>query len=781
MERGLAKHHVGPERAAATTLRSVFPRTPEGAAEPGRDGVGEPGPASESMNLKRQGDALARQSRFAEAEVLYRRALALAPDLAEAHNNLGNVLSLQGRGEEAAACYRRALEHKPTLLDAHNNLGVWLAGQGLTEAAAGHLRQVVRQNPAHGEAHLNLAKLLVKMSDRAGAAEHFRLAAESPHASAELRRESAVGLIACREASAAQAILTENVERDPLDSLSQRALSMVLAERQLLEESLFHARQALEIEPRDGLVHAELALLLKAQGRMADARFHARTGVELSAGEARAHLILGSILESEGQIEEALKSYAEAVRLAPDMAEAHSAYGILLSSTDNLARALQSLRRAVELAPENPSVHNNLGIGLQENNQYDDARASFERALAIDPGLAQTYCNLAMLELQLGHVGEAERLYRRAFELKPDLPPAILGLVQVSSNRRNAISVGTVESMLSQTRLDRNAKLELHFALAKAFDDSGEFERAFAHAGRAHALRLYGDNPEPVADMARRTIDVFSAEFFADRPGYGRRSELPVLVVGLPRSGTTLVEQILSSHPRIFGAGELMDLVRLSNQLGSFARISEPYPMGARQLDEASALRLAATYLQSLKRLGGNAERVIDKLPFNFWRLGLVALMLPRARIINCRRHPLDIFISGYFMRFRHPIRHVGDQGLFAEYYSAYAQLMDHWRKVLPNPILDVDYEDLVTRQEEVSRSMVEFCGLPWDPACLEFYNNPRPVRTGSVTQVRRSIYAGSVGRWRSYAAQLQPLIAALISGGELPAQEEALIRAAAG
>jgi hypothetical protein len=255
-------------------------------------------------------------------------------------------------------------------------------------------------------------------------------------------------------------------------------------------------------------------------------------------------------------------------------------------------------------------------------------------------------------------------------------------------------------------------------------------------------------------------IATFTKEFFDSQPATSD-SELPVFIIGMPRAGSTLVEQILASHSKVVGAGELTDIEQMVPEMGRMLERCGRYPAGARHLTQTQLRGLADRYLHTLAQIGGPAQRVVDKMPENFLYLGTIAAMFPRARIIHCRRNPFDVCLSCYFQNFNriHFSWSLEDLG---HYHREYERLMAHWRRVLPLQMLEVRYEDLIVRQQEVSREIVAFCGLEWEDSCLAFHANPRPVRTASALQVRRPIYARSMERWKKYAAHLEPLRRAL-------------------
>ena len=328
---------------------------------------------------------------------------------------------------------------------------------------------------------------------------------------------------------------------------------------------------------------------------------------------------------------------------------------------------------------------------------------------------------------------------------------------------------GRLRELAARPDLPIDDSCRLHFALAQLLDRSGAYDEAFAHFRRANDLRKEVDrrcgnvhDPAAQAVYTDRQLAWFTPEYFQRVRGFGSESELPVFVVGMMRSGTSLAEQIIASHPRVHGAGELRDISHLVGTLAQRLGGVSEYPHCLAQLDAAMTRALADEYLQRLRELGGNAIQVVDKFPTNFLYLGLIATLFPRARIIHCRRDPVDTCLSCYFQNFGEPLPFKLDLAHLGHYYREYERLMAHWVRVSPVPIFELCYEELTADQEAVSRRLLAFCGLDWDEQCLRFNETARAVQTASALQVRRPMYRTSVGRSRHYAAHLQPLLQAL-------------------
>ena len=377
-----------------------------------------------------------------------------------------------------------------------------------------------------------------------------------------------------------------------------------------------------------------------------------------------------------------------------------------------------------------------------------------------DPNNVAVRNNVGNILKNLGRMDEAIEQYQKALEIDPDHAPAYYNLSRSQMSQDDGDDTSRMEEMLKDESLDTNRRINLHFTLGKIYDDLGIYDKAFPHFENGNNLDTRGDpfNADGHSMVINRIKAVFNKKFLSTHRGMGSESETPVFIVGIPRSGTTLAEQVLSSHPQVFGAGELAEIGGIANRLSETLGGGNIYPEAAMDLDALSAVKLAERYVGFLQGVGGEVLRVTDKMPGNFIHLGLISLLLPNAKIINCRRDPLDVSLSCYFQHFTAIMpfsRKLTDLG---RYYTDYHRLMEHWHKVLPMQIMDVNYAGMIADHEGMSRKMVEFVGLDWDDACLEFYNLDRPVKTASSWQVRQPIYTSSVARWQNYEKYIGPL-----------------------
>jgi len=460
--------------------------------------------------------------------------------------------------------------------------------------------------------------------------------------------------------------------------------------------------------------------------------------------------------------EEAVAAFEKVLALRPDFVGALNNMGSALYKLGRPELALRYYERAAALAPGNASAQYNCATALVALQRHEEAALRYKKALAINPNYAQAHAGLGNTHFYRGAVDEARRAYERAIALSPHTPAYYRLLTQAKTFTAGDPVIAALESMAKEeTSYSHSDQVELHFALAKLYADLGQAERGFSHLAKGNALKralLPYDEAGALEEM-HHAAQIFTPALILAKQGLGDPSDVPVFIVGMPRSGTTLVEQILASHPQVFGGGELS---AFDDALGE---ISAAGPFDARTADESDFQRLGARYLAKLLPMAPGAKRITDKLPGNFRAAGLIHLALPKARIIHVRRDPLDTCFSCYSMLFQDGLEFSYELGELGRYYKAYAALMDHWRAVLPQEaMLEIQYEDLVGNIETGARRLVEFCALSWDERCLRFHETKRGVQTASSLQVRQPLFSSAIGRWRPYAAGLGPLRAALES-----------------
>jgi tetratricopeptide (TPR) repeat protein len=437
-----------------------------------------------------------------------------------------------------------------------------------------------------------------------------------------------------------------------------------------------------------------------------------------------------------------------------------------LQALDDLPAAEAAAQRAIQIDANNPKAHALLGGIHTELTQPELAEKEYDRALALAPECDEALLGLGHLCMELGQMDRAEELFMRALEFKPDNLAARIHISQVKKVKADD---GNFAALLAEEKksggFSENKKLSLHFALGKCLDDTKDHEKAFPHfleGCRIKRAKLSYD-PEHAARQFAGVMDIFDKATLDRLRGAGDPSGVPVFVLGMPRSGTTLTEQIIASHPGVYGAGELHDLLRIAERNITGATTPVTFPDNLRALDQATLSAWGADYVAGLKQRAPDAKRITDKMPANFFAVGLIHLMLPNAKIIHVNRNPVDTCLSCFTRLFNRKQEHTYDLAELGQYYVHYARLMEHWREVLPaGAFLDVQYEDIVADQEAQARRLIAYCGLEWNDACLDFHNTKRSIRTASVTQVRQPIYTSSVERWRHYERFLGPLLDAL-------------------
>ncbi|MBI3899422.1 MAG: tetratricopeptide repeat protein [Gammaproteobacteria bacterium] len=634
---------------------------------------------------------------YAAAEEGFRRASELAPQSAAVAYNLGQVLHLRGARDESVVHYRRALALKPDQAEIWFNLGNVLREQGNAAEAIDAYRRVVGLKPSWAEALNNLGNLLVSQGKLQEALPVYTQAAHFSPADADLQHRLGVLLNLAGNADSA--------------------------------EQAF--RRAIEINQGHAEAWGDLGRIMLLQQRHVEAVDAYRRFMTMRPDDIEAQNNLGVALDRLGRWSEAEAAFRIALSLRSDYAEAYSNLGNCLASQERMVEAETAYHKAIELNPNFAAAHNNLGLALAAKGQLEDAEAAYRQALAVDACFTEAYRNIVT--------------GKKIKSLEND-------------------DVQRMQRLLAEGSLNDVQTMHLCFALGKAYDDCNLYDKAFACYEKANQIKrrftLFDINH--FRSHVDRIIDLFDAEFFARNVIRGSNDETPVFIVGMPRSGTTLIEQIVASHPRVFGAGELIKIGDLIHQLENPpGRAPRNYPEFVSEWSADEVRSTASEYVHRLTRdvTSPDILRVTDKMPFNFIHLGLIALLFPNAKIIHCRRHPLDTCLSNFFQYFPKGADYAYRLEETGLYFKEYERLMRHWQQVLPIQLLDIDYETVISDVEIEARRLIDYLQLPWDEACLQFYKLERSVRTLSIWQVRQPIYTQSKQRWRNYRPHLEPLI----------------------
>lgn len=653
-----------------------------------------------------------------------------APDKRDIETLVGLINQKQHPQAEELA--RRLTTQYPTHGLAWQALGASLRSQGrLVEAAEAQTRAVAL-SPWDAVGHFVLGETLMAMQQPAKAAESY-------HCARTIKPDFADAHFKLGNALAVQNRLSEAIEAyqrtlvlHPDFAEVHANLGFTLMSAGQYPEAETHLRQALLKHPNGAPIHNALGVVLYGQGRMTDAVTSFRHVVALWPNEAEGYANLGNALRETGLHAEAESNYRRAIELNDSFARAHFDLGGLYYMQERYTEAEPSYQRALQLKPDYVEACNNLGRSIRRQGRLDEARDYFDKAMAIDPDSVEAYFNLASLRTFTPENPEPARLEKLVTRL-PYLP--------------------------------ENSRIRYWFAMGKMREDLGRYDDAFAAYAEGNRLKYAQIAPGEAGKIALvdNVRTVFDERFFASRPvPLNTSGRSPIFIVGMPRSGTSLIEQILSSHPDIHGAGELPDLENILFALARNAgKTVENYPDVAARLSAEECLRLGETYTDGVWKLAPQATRITDKMMSNFMHIGMIRLMFPQAKIIHAMRDPMDSCFSCFATLFaKNNLDFAYDLGTLGRYYVRYMQLMQHWQRVLPaGAILELRYEDMVADTEGQARRLLDYLGLPWDPGCLNFHENKRIVRTASAAQVRRPVYKSSVARWKHCEAHLQPLL----------------------
>jgi len=667
--------------------------------------------------------------RHAEALESFNRALSIQPDFVEALYRRGKSLYALKRLQSALEDFEAVLRLDPRDVLALFNHALALRSLGRPSQALDSLDRALALKPDFVEALFHRGVTLQDLSRPAEAVASYdrALALRPQFAEALNNRGNGLEVLGQAEAALASYERALSLRPDYADALNNRGRILTTLNR--LAEALESYNRALALQPDDPAILANRGALLRVLLRPA----------------------------------EALADHERALRLKPDYGPALNNRGAALHDLGRLDEALASYDRALEVDPRDVEALNNRGNVLRALERPREAMESLDLALSINPQHAESHCNRGLLLAELGRLEEAVAAIEQAIAIAPHRARYYYSLAETKRIVPGDPHIQTLRAMVRSIDLMPEAEqIDLRFALSKALADIGEREDSFSHLIAGNGLkrrRLAYDEAAVLADL-EEMASAFS-EAGSHAPRGGAPSALPVFIVGMPRSGTTLIEQILASHPSVHAAGETDAWAVAIRRLGGQTLLQSPGRLAALDADQLAAL--GADYVGRLRAMAPDALRVVNKTPDNFRFVGLIYRALPQARIIHSRRDPIDTCLSCFTKRFTGHLPYAFDLAELGRYHRAYQELMSHWRTVVPPQVmLEVDYEAVVDDLEREARRILAHCGLEWDPRCLDFHLTERQVRTASAVQVRQPLYAAAVGRAKPYRALLGPLIEGL-------------------
>lgn len=427
-------------------------------------------------------------------------------------------------------------------------------------------------------------------------------------------------------------------------------------------------------------------------------------------------------------------------------------------------KVIQLLSPIINNKSDNFQALQLLGLAYHLKGESKISIALLERALSLNPNFAAVQHNAAGVYRTLGNMQKAEECYRNAIRLKADYAEAYQGLSEIINIKEGDPLVQQIQQQLNNTSNDNLAKY-YHFSLGKIFDGFKNYKKAFEHFTHGNQLSENKWSKLKNEDYQKKIRKIYSKDYFLEKETTKQESKMPIFIVGIPRSGSTLIEQILASHSGVFAAGEIPDIQNIADQLKTLSKSEYEYPFCAPYTSRNAYKAIGDAYLDRIRKIEGfydGAARSVDKNLHNFNHLGLISDLFPKPYIIHIQRHPIDCCLSVYFQNFSKGVNWSFNLNNIVDYYRSYREMMVHWEQTLPFDILHINYENLVNQTESLSRYMLDYCGLEWEENCLQFYQNKRKVQTASVWQVRQPIYQRSKGRWLNYKPYINTLIEGL-------------------
>lgn len=638
-----------------------------------------------------------------------------------------------GLFSQAEKHFLDVLKINPSIIEANASLAFVYAASKQHAKAATQLKVLLKVKPNHAQTHYNLANSLYEQQLYDEAIKHYETALKIDPKLVEVHIHCGIAYRMTKNYDAAIVCLHSALDLDKTNARAFHVLGMVYVDIEDYNRALHYLESACGLTPKNADYRVSFANVLE------------KASLDLEAGF----------------------EYHKACEIDPNYLDAFSFYGKYLLKNHRHDEALECIKYAEKLGPKNFDVTDLLGQIYLGMNDTDAAIAQYHAALKSEPKRLSSLLGLCQVYLELGDTTKGIETCDEIIAIDKNLAKSYMLKARM---KKSVSSDGLAELLLQFTANDSaedKTKFDVHFTLGKIYDDQNNYVQAFKHYSLGNNIKNENLNYSVEADETRfsKLIEVFNANLFKTHQHLGVDSKMPVIIVGMPRSGTTLTEQIISSHPSVIGAGEVIFWSRTPTAMPLRLGTDTPYPDCVGELKHDQAKDIAAMYEATLRKIAGAETKpthITDKMPHNFLYVGLIALLFPNVKIIHTMRDPIDTCLSIYFQNFNKSHAYASNLTNLGFHYKQYQRIMRHWHEVLPGRIMDVNYEDTIADPEFWSRKLIDHIGLDWDDACLAPHKLERSVKTASHWQVRQPIYKTSVQRWKNYEEFLGPLIEAL-------------------
>ena len=650
-----------------------------------------------------------------------------------AHFQQGQRAIQLGLFDQAEKHFLDVLKINPNVIEAHASLAFVYAASKQHAKATAQLKVLLKAKPNHAQTHLNLANSLYEQKLYDEAIKHYEAALKIDPNLIEAHIHCGIAHRMTKNYDAAIVCLQRALNLDKTNARAFHILGMVYVDIEDINRALHCLESATGLAPK----------------------------------QAEYRVSFASVLEKANLDFEAGLEYHRACEIDPNYLDGFTLYGAYLLKHHRYDEALECFTWASQLEPQNLDVLDQLGQTYLGMNDTDAALDKFNRSLQKEPKRLTSLQGKGQVFLELGNAAQGIRVCDEIIANDNEIPNGYLLKARMKKSKPDDGLVIELLRLVSKNDLDDETKQITHFALGKIFDDQNNYAEAFQHYTLGNKLKNKHLNYNRETDELgfSSLIEVFHTDLFNKYQHIGTESKLPVIIVGMPRSGTTLTEQIISSHPSVIGAGEVSFWGRTPTAMPLRLNTGTPYPDCVKEINTEQARDIANMYEATLRKIAGTKTKpthITDKMPHNFLYVGLIALLFPNVRIIHTKRDPIDTCLSIYFQNFNKSHMYASDLSNLGFHYKQYERIMRHWHKVLPGRIMDIHYEDTIADPEFWSRKLIDHIGLEWDDACLAPHKLERTVKTASHWQVRQPIYKTSVQRWKNYEQFLEPLIEAL-------------------